>query len=365
MRAASCWRCNSIKGQRHLGTILLRQFPAAAGHHAVFGCPPMFMTAGLRRVITRRIADGLSDLYPGRQPGRKPTPWCSGGIMSMVTTQAPSPCCQRTKKKPPLPRNSLHHSTCPQSSSHYMLYPRLLVAPALMLPLCLRPNRFRPSPPIALYLMRMAAANASRADRGQDPKSGCFGCQYAPRLADHARLDIRCLERDKRNEPTDPVMATAANAVAYVNRLAFALKPRQLPHPASRRGRPRSVFGLRALAGSARRPEARRRRQNPAKPSASWGAPPTRTKASPKTARMFTLNEPARQRPLRHPSIKKTFPKQRNDHGQWKWAEPVGIDPRAIFLEQKEQGAKFNLVRLIQSQPELCRVMVRDTIFAG
>jgi len=32
-------------------------------------------------------------------------------------------------------------------------------------------------------------------------------------------------------------------------------------------------------------------------------------------------------------------------------------------LEQQEQGAKFNLVRLIQSQPELCRIFVRETDF--
>jgi hypothetical protein len=31
-------------------------------------------------------------------------------------------------------------------------------------------------------------------------------------------LDIRCLRRDRRGEPTDPVMATADGSVAYVNR---------------------------------------------------------------------------------------------------------------------------------------------------
>jgi hypothetical protein len=32
-------------------------------------------------------------------------------------------------------------------------------------------------------------------------------------------------------------------------------------------------------------------------------------------------------------------------------------------LEQHEQGANFNLAKLLQSQPELCRVTVRDTNF--
>jgi hypothetical protein len=62
---------------------------------------------------------------------------------------------------------------------------------------------------------------------------------------------------------------------------------------------------------------------------------------------------------------KKNYPKQRNDHGQWNGQNLLGIDPRAIFLEQQEQGAKFSLVNLIQSQTELCRVFVRETDFPG
>jgi murein DD-endopeptidase MepM/ murein hydrolase activator NlpD len=34
----------------------------------------------------------------------------------------------------------------------------------------------------------------------------------------HEGLDIRCLQRDKRGEPTDPVNATADGSVAYINR---------------------------------------------------------------------------------------------------------------------------------------------------
>ena len=59
----------------------------------------------------------------------------------------------------------------------------------------------------------------------------------------------------------------------------------------------------------------------------------------------------------------KTYPKQRNDHGQWNGQNLLGIDPRAILLEQHEQGKAFNLIKLLQSQPELCRVTIRDTNF--
>jgi murein DD-endopeptidase MepM/ murein hydrolase activator NlpD len=60
---------------------------------------------------------------------------------------------------------------------------------------------------------------------------------------------------------------------------------------------------------------------------------------------------------------KKNYPKQRNDHGQWNGQNLLGIDPRAVFLEQQEQGKKFDLVRVIQNQPELCRVFVRAINF--
>jgi len=33
----------------------------------------------------------------------------------------------------------------------------------------------------------------------------------------HEGLDIKCLERDKRGEPIDPVMASASGTVAYIN----------------------------------------------------------------------------------------------------------------------------------------------------
>jgi murein DD-endopeptidase MepM/ murein hydrolase activator NlpD len=60
---------------------------------------------------------------------------------------------------------------------------------------------------------------------------------------------------------------------------------------------------------------------------------------------------------------KKNFPGQRNDHSQWNGQNLVGLDPRAVFLEQRRQGDKFRLSRFVQSQAELCRVVVRDTDF--
>jgi hypothetical protein len=60
---------------------------------------------------------------------------------------------------------------------------------------------------------------------------------------------------------------------------------------------------------------------------------------------------------------KKMLPDQRNDHGEWNGRNLIGLDPRLILLESHEKGDKFSLLRFIQQQPELCRVMVRATRF--
>src|ERR1041384_8338100 len=52
---------------------------------------------------------------------------------------------------------------------------------------------------------------------GKPWTSGCFGCVRSESWQMHEGLDIRCLQRDKRGEPTDPVMTTADGTVAYIN----------------------------------------------------------------------------------------------------------------------------------------------------
>src|SRR6187401_3107224 len=52
---------------------------------------------------------------------------------------------------------------------------------------------------------------------GKTWTSGCFGCVRSDGWQMHEGLDIRCLKRDKRGEPIDPVMATADGKVAYIN----------------------------------------------------------------------------------------------------------------------------------------------------
>src|SRR6185295_19983733 len=50
---------------------------------------------------------------------------------------------------------------------------------------------------------------------GKPWTSGTFGCVRSDGWQIHEGLDIRCLQRDKKGEPTDPVLATADGTVAY------------------------------------------------------------------------------------------------------------------------------------------------------
>src|SRR5438552_874528 len=52
---------------------------------------------------------------------------------------------------------------------------------------------------------------------GKPYLSGRFGCVRTDGHQMHEGLDIKCLQRDRRGEPIDPVCAAADGMVAYVN----------------------------------------------------------------------------------------------------------------------------------------------------
>src|SRR5688500_18288539 len=61
--------------------------------------------------------------------------------------------------------------------------------------------------------------------------------------------------------------------------------------------------------------------------------------------------------------LRKHRPGERNDHRDWNGQNLLAVDPREILLAQKEQGPRFSLLNYIRRQPELFRVLVRDTQF--
>src|SRR5207247_9632334 len=52
---------------------------------------------------------------------------------------------------------------------------------------------------------------------GKPWTTGMFGCVRSDGWQMHEGLDIKCLQRDPRGEPTDPVLATADGTVVYIN----------------------------------------------------------------------------------------------------------------------------------------------------
>src|SRR5437870_716725 len=53
---------------------------------------------------------------------------------------------------------------------------------------------------------------------GKPWTTGTFGCVRSEGRQMHEGLDIKCLRRDSRGEPTDPVMASADGTVVYLSR---------------------------------------------------------------------------------------------------------------------------------------------------
>jgi len=61
--------------------------------------------------------------------------------------------------------------------------------------------------------------------------------------------------------------------------------------------------------------------------------------------------------------FKKNSAGERNDHGEWNGQNLDGLDPRDILLGEHSPVKKFSLLAFLQSQTELCRVVVRATNF--
>jgi murein DD-endopeptidase MepM/ murein hydrolase activator NlpD len=197
---------------------------------------------------------------------------------------------------------------------------------------------------------------------GKPWTSGMFGCVRTEGWQMHEGLDIRCLQRDKQGEPIDSVMATADGTVVYIN-----------THPSlSNYGNyiilRHEIEGIEihSLYAHLREIRSDLRTGQSVKAGESIAimgrTSNTRERISKERAHVhFELDLVLNNR---FPEwYKKTFPTQRNDHGPWNGQNLIGLDPRQVFLAQKEQGEGFRLREFLRHQPELCRVLVRDTSF--
>jgi murein DD-endopeptidase MepM/ murein hydrolase activator NlpD len=197
---------------------------------------------------------------------------------------------------------------------------------------------------------------------GKPWTTGTFGCVRSGGWQMHEGLDIRCLQRDPRGEPTDPVLAAADGTVAYFN-----TRP-SLSNYGNYLVVRHQVEGLEIYSFYAHLREIRHdlkigQTVRAGEPVAVMGRTAnTRESISKDRAHLhFELNLLVNDRFASW--YKKTSPDQRNDHGPWNGQNLLGIDPRAVLLAQHAQGAPFSLLSFLQHQTELCRVLVRRTDF--
>lgn len=190
---------------------------------------------------------------------------------------------------------------------------------------------------------------------GHDWTSGCYGCVRAGGRQMHEGLDIKCLQRDRRGEPMDPVMATDDGVVAYVSD-----KP-----STSNYGRyiviKHVIDGIEVYSLYAHLSEV-----------APGIRPGVAVSTGQKIAVMgHTGAGISRERSHVHFELnlfyndhfsawfKKHYPTEHDDHGIWNGQNLVGFDPRLVFLAERAEGPAFNLLSWLQHRTELCRVQVR------
>ena len=198
---------------------------------------------------------------------------------------------------------------------------------------------------------------------GRGWPSGTFGCVRSEGWQMHEGLDIRSVQRDRRGEPTDPILASADGTVAYVNPRAGASnygKYIVLRH---------SIEGLEVFTVYAHLSAfaAGLKAGQPVKTGQVIGTmgrtSNTGERISLERAHVhFEINLFVSDRFSAW--YKREHPKQPDDHGIWNGMNLLGLDPQLVLREQQAQGEKFSFLKFVKSRPELCRVIVRDANFS-
>jgi hypothetical protein len=197
---------------------------------------------------------------------------------------------------------------------------------------------------------------------GKPWTSGTFGCVRTGGRQMHEGLDIRALERDKRGEPTDAILATTSGVVAYVSRhpglsnYGSYIVCRHLVDGVE-------LYSLYAHMGEILPEIKAGSAVNAGQRLGTMGRTSnTRQSITQERAHLhFELNLLLNDRfAAWH---RKSLPGQKNDHGAWNGRNFVGIDPGAVLYHQQLQGSGFSLRRFLQTRTELCRVAVRAKDF--
>jgi len=192
--------------------------------------------------------------------------------------------------------------------------------------------------------------------------TGSFGCVRTDGWQMHEGLDIIHLQTDRHGEPTDPVMATADGTVMYVN-----LKP-----GLSNYGKyivirhfidGIEIYSLYAHLSAVATGVAAGKTVHGGEVIATMGRTSNTSERIGKERAHVHFELNLLDNDNFSAWFKKNMPGERNDHGVWNGQNLDGLDPRQILLAEHNPAKKFNLLNFIQSQTELCRVLVRATNF--
>lgn len=197
---------------------------------------------------------------------------------------------------------------------------------------------------------------------GKPWPSGTYGCVRTDGRQMHEGLDIRTIARDKRGEPTDPILATTSGVVAYVNRqpglsnygiyivCRHQVDGVELYSLYAHLSEIRSGIRAGVAVAAGEQLGTMGRTSN------------TRQSITQERAHLhFELNLLINERfDAWH---QKSLPGQKNDHGVWNGRNFLGIDPGGVLYNQHTLGNQFSLRHFLQTRAELCRVAVRAVDF--
>ena len=191
--------------------------------------------------------------------------------------------------------------------------------------------------------------------------SGSFGCVRNNGTRLHEGLDIRHLQTDRHGEPTDPVMATADGTVVYFNtKPALSNYGRYLVIRHLVEGI--EIYSLYAHLSVIR-------------PGLRIGDPVKAGDVIATMGRTSNAETILKERAHVHFELnvlvndnfaswfRRASAGERNDHGEWNGQNLNGLDVRQILLQEHNTNGTFSLLKFLQSQTELCRVLVRATNF--
>ncbi|MFM8471200.1 MAG: M23 family metallopeptidase [Limisphaerales bacterium] len=198
---------------------------------------------------------------------------------------------------------------------------------------------------------------------GKTWESGTFGCVRSDGHQLHEGLDIKWTQRDRKGEPTDPVLASASGTVAYVNRKAV------LSNYGNYLVLRHRIEGLDLFTLYAHLASISEDLQNgsPVKAGDTLGVmgrtTNTKTRIAAERAHVhFEIDLVASEHYAQWHEA--NLAGLRNDHGNWNGRNLLGLDPRALLHQQHAQGDQFSLLHFLQTQTELCRVLLRRSDFA-